>query len=328
MATILRNSSRLHFFSFQSPWLLSLRSLSQALQTLAYQEIRASEKPYDSTVLVLHGLMGSGRNWKTFSRDLLLELQKSTPSNEWRMVLVDLRNHGKSAGIKGFDPPHDMVNAAKDLSNLVKYHGWAWPEVVIGHSMGGKVGLEFVASCARGDYGESAVLPKQLWVLDSDPGEVKNNGGDEVEKVLQTLQSLPSSLPSRKWVVDHMIELGFSRSLSEWIGSNVKKSGEHFTWAFDLQAAIGMFNSYREKSYWPLLEHPPKGVKIEIVRAENSDRWDEHVLRKLSSLAGKEERSDEGKVSVHVLPKSGHWVHVDNPKGLLEIISPNFISKD
>ena len=39
---------------------------------------------------------------------------------------------------------------------------------------------------------------EQLWVLDSDPGEVKNNGGDEVEKVLQTLQSLPSSLPSRK----------------------------------------------------------------------------------------------------------------------------------
>ncbi|KAH7663513.1 Palmitoyl-CoA hydrolase protein [Dioscorea alata] len=249
MATVLRNSSclpsRLPFSSFQSPWLLSLRSLSQSLQTLAYQEIQASEKPYDSTVLVLHGLLGSGRNWMTFSRNLLLELQKSSPSNEWRMVLVDLRNHGRSAGLKGFDPPHDMVNAAKDLSNLVKHHGWAWPEVVIGHSMGGKVGLEFIASCARGDYGESVVLPKQLWVLDSDPGEVKSNDGDEVEKVLQTLQSLPSSLPSRKWVVDHMIQLGFSRSLSEWIGSNVKKYGEHYTWAFDLQAAIDMFNSYR-----------------------------------------------------------------------------------
>lgn len=78
------------------------------------------------------------------------------------MVLVDLRNHGKSAGINGLDPPHTMGNAARDLANLVKSRGWTWPDVVIGHSMGGKVALDFVASCARGDYGESAVLPKQV----------------------------------------------------------------------------------------------------------------------------------------------------------------------
>lgn len=40
---------------------------------------------------------------------------------------------------------------------------------------------------------------EQLWVLDSVPGEVKTeNSEGEVEKVLQTLQSLPSSIPSRK----------------------------------------------------------------------------------------------------------------------------------
>lgn len=41
--------------------------------------------------------------------------------------------------------------------------------------------------------------PEQLWVLDSVPGEVSRDKSDgEVEKVLQTLQSLPSSVPSRK----------------------------------------------------------------------------------------------------------------------------------
>ncbi|KAG5556526.1 hypothetical protein RHGRI_006957 [Rhododendron griersonianum] len=44
----------------------------------------------------------------------------------WRMVLVDLRNHGRSAETEGLSPPNDMANAAK------------------------------------GDYGESAQLPKQL----------------------------------------------------------------------------------------------------------------------------------------------------------------------
>lgn len=78
------------------------------------------------------------------------------------MVLVDLRNHGKTAELEGFDPPHDMFNAAKDLANLVESRSWNWPDIVIGHSMGGKVALQFAESCAHGDYGESAVLPKQV----------------------------------------------------------------------------------------------------------------------------------------------------------------------
>lgn len=76
--------------------------------------------------------------------------------------MVDLRNHGKSAGLGGIVPPHDMKNAAEDLANLVKSQGWKWPDAVIGHSMGGKVALQFAQSCARGDYGESVSLPKQV----------------------------------------------------------------------------------------------------------------------------------------------------------------------
>lgn len=81
---------------------------------------------------------------------------------DWRMVLVDMRNHGRSADIEGLSPPHDMANAAKDVADLVNAQGWAWPDVVLGHSMGGKVALQFTESCARGDYGESAQLPKQV----------------------------------------------------------------------------------------------------------------------------------------------------------------------
>lgn len=76
----------------------------------------------------------------------------------------------------------------------------------------------------------------------------------------------------------------------------------------------------------PLLEHPPKDMEIAIVRAENSDRWDPEVIQQLESLASRERDGSEGKVSLHVLPKSGHWVHVDNPKGLLEIVAPKISS--
>lgn len=48
-----------------------------------------------------------------------------------------------------------------------------------------------------------------------------------------------------RWLVNHMMELGFSKSLSDWIGSNLKKSGDLETWAFNLDGAVQMFNSYR-----------------------------------------------------------------------------------
>ncbi|MQM00118.1 hypothetical protein Taro_032852 [Colocasia esculenta] len=139
---------------------------ARSMGTLAYEEIVAPSEgpPPAATALVLHGLLGSGRNWRTFARNLASELAES--SSGWRMILVDLRNHGRSAGIEGLDPPHDMVTAARDLANLVKSQNWMWPDVVIGHSMGGKVALEFADSCARGDYGESVILPKQVSFYD------------------------------------------------------------------------------------------------------------------------------------------------------------------
>ncbi|KAM1293755.1 hypothetical protein ACFX2H_013767 [Malus domestica] len=126
--------------------------------------------------------------------------------------------------------------------------------------------------------------------------------------------------------MNHLLELGFSKSSSQWIGSNLKKHGDHLTWAFNLDVAVQMFNSFQENCYWPLLEHPPQDMEIAVVRAEDSNRWDQDAIQQLENLATREADGSEGKVSAHVLPKSGHWVHVDNPKGLLEIVAPKLSS--
>ncbi|VFQ68799.1 unnamed protein product [Cuscuta campestris] len=125
-----------------------------------------------------------------------------------------------------------------------------------------------------------------------------------------------------RWLVDYLLEHGFSKALSDWLGSNLKKSGDEMTWTFNIDAAFQMFNSYWETDYWPLLEHPPKCTEISIVRAEKSDRWEPEVIDRLQSLASRKANEGEGKFSYHVLPDSGHWVHVDNPNGLLQIVAP------
>ncbi|XP_045795914.1 protein ABHD11 [Trifolium pratense] len=327
MAAYLRNRNNSHLF-------LLTRFLNSAsflrprwIETIAYEEARSHpDKPYTSTAVIIHGFLGSNRNWRSFSRNLLASLSNSSPSSNWRTVSMDMRNHGKSSE-KKLDPPHDLNNTAKDLDNLVKAEGWSWPEVVIGHSMGGKVALQFAHSCRNGEYGDSAKWPKQLWVLDSVPGEVNiGNRSDEVRDVLTTLESLPSQIPSRKWLVSHLMGLGYSKTLADWIGTNLKKVGDHETWIFDLQSAKEMFHSYWEKSYWDLLENPPQGMEIVIVRAEKSDRWDEEAIERIQKLASQGGTDSVGKVSFCVLPNAGHWVHVDNPKGLLEIVASKMAS--
>lgn len=168
MAITLRNKPGLHLFTrlLNSPVPVPYRSI----ETLAYEEVQSpAERPTNLTAFVLHGLLGSGRNWRSFSRTLVSSLSSASPPSDWKMVLVDLRNHGRSAEIDSLLPPHDLVNAACDLANLVKSRAWMWPDVVIGHSMGGKVALQYALSCARGDYGDSVKLPKQnscgYWIL-------------------------------------------------------------------------------------------------------------------------------------------------------------------
>ena len=67
-------------------------------------------------------------------------------------------------------------------------------------------------------------------------------------------------------------------------------------------------------------------MEITIVRGEKSDRWDPDVIQRLETLAARQRNASEGTVSVHLLPNAGHWVHVDNPKGLLDIVAPKLAS--
>ena len=82
----------------------------------------------------LHGILGSGANWRTFARRFV----EAKPT--WRAVLVDLRKHGAS---QDFPAPHTLVACADDLRALEKSIGRF--DGVLGHSFGGKVALELVA---------------------------------------------------------------------------------------------------------------------------------------------------------------------------------------
>jgi hypothetical protein len=84
-----RFESRFLIRFLESPTLFaSCFTSSRSLQTLAYEEVRTSgDRESESTALILHGLLGSGRNWRSFSRSLASSLSVSSASGTLLSVI-------------------------------------------------------------------------------------------------------------------------------------------------------------------------------------------------------------------------------------------------
>ena len=242
---------------------------------------------------VVHGILGSGNNWRSFARRL------SQRCRDWTFVMVDLRGHGRS---ESGSPPHTVQSAAEDLLEL-PYE----PEALIGHSFGGKVVLAAAAT--------QASSLEQVWVLDAQPGPlVDADQHSEVVRVIAALRQVPQPLQRRSELVDLLRGQGFSRTLALWMTTNLESSPAGLYWRFDLPVVQQLILDYFERDFWPLLERAPMGTELHVVRAMDSERWTEDELRRFAELP------PWSGTRLHELPDSGHWVHVDNPDGLLEIL--------
>ncbi len=81
-----------------------------------------------SPLVILHGLLGSSDNFRSFQKRL---------QQDFDVVLVDLRNHGRSFHAEGMS--YDEM--AEDVENLCREEGIDCPWL-LGHSMGGKVAMK------------------------------------------------------------------------------------------------------------------------------------------------------------------------------------------
>ncbi len=253
------------------------------------------------SIYLLHGILGSRRNWLSFARRIV----ERAPA--WRAVLIDLRNHGESHGAP---PPHDMEACALDVAEVAAELGEE-PRIVVGHSFGGKVALVY----AR----EQASSLEQVWVLDAPPGLRSGDGtrGD-VENVFERVGEVPLPVPGRAELVADLRGRGLPRAIGKWMTTNLRPAddGEGFVWRFDLAAAREMLLAYGAHDAWDVLERPPSGVRPVVVRGGRSDRWLPEDLERLERL------SRAGTIGYHVLKGAGHWLHSEDPEGLFALLAP------
>lgn len=249
-------------------------------------------------MLVLHGILGSGANFRGFAR----RLAASAPG--WGFVLVDLRMHGQS---QGAPPPHTLAAAAADLRRLDEHLGLPIAGVM-GHSFGGKVALAYTAASGR--------ALEQTWVLDASPGARPDRAGTTAA-VLRMLRELPASLPSRERFVELVLGRGHPPALAEWLAMNVRRGDDGFRLRLDLDAVEALLHDYAAVDLWPVLERAEGARALHVVVAERSDAFDAADRARLAEIAARSPR-----VHPHLVAGAGHWVHVDAPDALFALVAP------
>lgn len=252
----------------------------------------------DRWMLVLHGIFGSGANWRTFAR----RLADARPG--WGFILVDLRAHGAS---QDAPPPHTVGAAADDLCRLGDRLGLDI-RGVMGHSFGGKVALAYVGR-----------RPGQLaraFVLDADPGaQPEASRSSPTRGVLDLLASIPQPLPSRERFLEIVQASGQSRAIAEWLAMNVRRAEEGFRLRMDLGALSSLLDDYFAQDFWSVLEDPRSAERIVVVLGGQSIALAPPARARLDALSARDPR-----LLVHVLERAGHWLHVDDPEGLFAIL--------
>jgi esterase len=277
--------------------------MASEASVLAHNVVLPQSGVASSYVLFFHGILGTGGNLRTVARRML-------EGDERGAILVDLRRHGRSQEVRG---PDTIEQAARDVAPLLdQFHVSA----VVGHSFGGKVALELLA--------QQPALQKpstDVFVLDSTPSaRLDARGSEGTMDVLDVLDDLPASLPNRAAFVDFLAARGLAKPIVEWLAMNVvrvtdpaSKADLGVRFALEMPAIRKLIDDYLHRDTWAVVESPPGGAHITFVAGGKSNVLSTDDLARIERLT----TTTGGLVQLRTLPNAGHWVHVDDPDGLV-----------
>jgi len=257
---------------------------------LFHERIARTSTAPERWLALTHGIYGAGSNWRSIAR----KLNERRP--EWGVVLVDLRQHGRS---EPGAPPHTIAACAEDLRALVAQLGDV--RAIAGHSFGGKV----VLATRR------LVAPSQTWVLDASPSRRDADPPGTVLRVLEIMERAPRGWARREDFVAAIVGHGFDEGLARWLAmSLVSEPSGTLALRFDFAALREMLADYYAADLWDALEAP--GGDVEVVVAERSSALSAADLGRLAAAPPH--------VHVHRVA-AGHWLHFDAPALIVELFA-------
>jgi len=243
-------------------------------------------------MIMLHGIYGRGRNWQAIAKAVV------AARPDYACWLVDLPHHGDSGpGAHG-----DSVRGfAGDLQDWCDARGIV-PDVVLGHSFGGKVALAFAERLRD--------QPLQVWVIDSTP-ETKSPGGSAWD-MLRLVRGLPQTFATREEAADLIMAGGYSRGVATWMSTNLERQGAHFEWRIDFSVMEPLLHDFFTDDLWPAVEHHAPGHALHFLKASTSSAMSDETALRIDTL-------HDPHVSLHRRDGT-HWIHAESPQVVIDLL--------
>lgn len=346
------SSNILHTHRFSSS--AAAHSQTQAA-TMAMDEyvFNAVEQSPRKTALLMHGILGNKRNWRTPGKLL------AKAHNDVRVVAMDHRGHGGSHGLAGANTvqscAQDLHQAIQDTLDISGAGAGAasgvngeTPHLLAGHSFGGKVALKYLQQ----RHEQGLELPEDTWILDCLPGVFSTgfspsagtattqpaaaSNAESVVSIFHILRTLPQEFESPKQIMELLTAQGISVPVAQWLTSNCRHGdSEHdkLQLGFDLSVCTELFQDFCETDMWEFLSTfdgknkagvctttgQGKHAKIHFIRAGRNPLWLPSVVSQLEGICA----HSKGSVQFHTMPHVGHWLHVEDVRGMIEVIQGN-----
>lgn len=247
-------------------------------------------------LLLTHGIYGSGANWRAIARKV------HEQRRDWGIVLVDLRQHGRS---EPGEPPHTLAACASDLRAL--FDELPAIEAIGGHSFGGKVVLA-----------TRALAPptlRQTWMFDASPSArpgAERDRTNTVIGVLEIMERLPTTWASRDNYIAALSGEGLAQPLAQWLAMNVVPRDDRYVLRLDVKALREMLVDYYARDLWDIAFDPQLPGELHVVIAEQSTTLDADDRNRLAS-------APPPHVHVHRIA-AGHWLHIEAAANVVELL--------
>jgi esterase len=254
---------------------------------LFYREIGDGEP-----LIILHGLYGSSDNWMSIAKEL---------SKYFKVFVLDQRNHGQS--------PHSAEqNYAVMSDDLLEFYNDLKIEraIIIGHSMGGKVAMQFTINNPE-KVSSLIVVDIAPWTHLSE-NESSHQIIEEHQHIVNALMSIPIKIISSRFEADVILSQWINNSgIRQFLLKNLKRETDgSFSWRFNLPALaanlsllIGSIDPVNIQSYCQTL----------FIKGDKSSYIPDNRIGDITKVFP----------NSRVIPikNSGHWVHSEKPNEFL-----------
>lgn len=236
-------------------------------------------------LIILHGLLGSLDNWRVASKRL---------AERYKVYCLDLRNHGLS-------PHSEVMNypvMAQDLREFLDLHSLS-SAFVLGHSMGGKVAMQFATNFPD--------RVAKLAVVDIAPRAY--------EAYHRPLLNALLALDLTRFRSFGEVDAALSEAIPEiatrqFLLKNLKRDKDgRLSWKIHLQGIARNYDALT-MAVAPERDFIKPACFIRPGRSNYVTDEDVSAIRKMFAQS-----------EICTIPEAGHWVHVDTPEPFFRCVT-------